>query len=171
VGREVIDPGPFRFKEIHGPRRSVEERNHVVRLLKKQGRQPVTSKFRLETVPVVELIESLLAEAHHRGYGGNTFQYDTWRSQGAPEAALRDEFAASAQAARSRRPQDVPRLNTLAALYRRGATVDPLIAMEWDFTLSTGAKALILLDGRHRMFAVPGTGVDALQVYVLISDS
>ena len=43
--------------------------------------------------------------------------------------------------------------------------------MEWDFTLSTGAKALILLDGRHRMFAVPGTGVDALQVYVLISDS
>ena len=59
--------------------------------MRTHGCQPVTSKFRLETVPVIELIESLLADAHQAGYGGNTFHYDTWRSEGAPQAALLDE--------------------------------------------------------------------------------
>jgi hypothetical protein len=109
VPREVIDPGPFRFKEIHGPHRSLDERRQVT--------------------------------------------YEAWRANGAPEAPLGGVFAKIDEARRTATPQFTARLNEFQALYARGAAVEPIIAKERDFTLSSGDNAPIVLDGRHRVFA------------------
>ena len=81
------------------------------------GLTPQRCEFALEEIPLIDLIESLLLQAHDLGQAGNTFEYEAWRADGAPEAALRQEFAASHDAARERRPQDTPRLDSLVALY------------------------------------------------------
>jgi hypothetical protein len=86
---------------------------------------------------------------------------------GAPEAPLRAEFAGAVDAARERRPEDTPRLDDLAAMYVQGEDVDPLVAIERERVLSSGDKALIVIDGRHRTFAAADAGVDHLPVYVL----
>jgi hypothetical protein len=156
VARKVIDQGPFRYPEIHGPRRSVDERFHVGRLLRQHGFQPARCEFALERIPLVDLIESLLLEAHDRG--DPAFDYEAWRAEGAREAPLRAEFAASYDAARKRRPQDTPGLDNLVRLYAHGVEVDPLVAMQSDRVLSSGDKALILFDGRHRTFAAAHAG-------------
>jgi hypothetical protein len=97
-------------------------------------------------------MESLLVEAHDRG--DRAFGYEAWRAEGAPDAPLCTEFAASSAAARERRPQDTPRLDKFVALYAQGDDVDPLIAIERpQRLLSSGEKALIVIDGRHRAFA------------------
>jgi hypothetical protein len=61
-------------------------------------------------------------EAQERG--DRAFDYEAWRADGAPEAALRAEPAGSVEAARERRPQDAPRLDYLTALYAGGKDVD-----------------------------------------------
>jgi hypothetical protein len=166
VPRQVIDPGPFRYTEIHGPRRSSSEQFHVGRLLRQHGLQPTRCEFALQEIPLIDLIESLLVEAHDRG--DRAFDYEAWRTEGAPEEPLRAAFAASYDAARERRPQDNPRLDNLAALYTHGEEVEPLVAMQSDRVLSSGDNALILLDGRHRTFAAAHAGADRLPVFVLL---
>jgi hypothetical protein len=94
--------------------------------------------------------------------GDRAFDYEAWRAEGAPEAPLRAEFAASYDAARERRPQDTPGLDNVAALYARGEDVEPLVAMQGDRVLSSGNKVLILFDGRHRTFAAAHVGVERL---------
>jgi hypothetical protein len=168
VPRRLIDPGPFRFTEIHGPHRSSSEQGHAAGLIRKLGLTPARCEFALEEIPLIDLIESLLLEAHDLGYAGNTFQYEAWRAEGAPEAALRAEFAATHDAARERRPQDTPLLDNLAALYAHGDDeVEPLVAVPRDRVLSSGEKALIVVDGRHRTFAATDAGVERLPVFVL----
>ncbi len=76
-------------------------------------------------------------------------------------------YADSYDAARQRRPQDNPRLDRFTALYANGEDVEPLVAMQSDRVLSSGDKALILLDGRHRTFAAAPAGVERLPVFVL----
>jgi len=100
--RTVIDPGPFRFKDIHGPRRSFEELSEIARLLKLRGHRPVQCRFSLHRVPVRDLIESLIVEAHlDRGLReSGAFDYDAWRGAGAPEAPLRRLFTAIGDARR-----------------------------------------------------------------------
>jgi hypothetical protein len=164
--REVIDPGPFRFTEIHGAHRSTDEQGHAARLLRRCGLQPPRCEFALVEIPLIELIESLLVEAHVRG--DRAFDYEAWRAEGAPEARLRAEFAGSSGAARERRPQENPRLDNLVALYSQGDDVEPLVAVESDRVLSSGDKALIVIDGRHRTFAAADAGVDRLPVFVLL---
>jgi ParB-like chromosome segregation protein Spo0J len=52
-------------------------------------------------------------------------------------------------------------------LYAQGDDVDPLIAIERpQRVLSSGDKALIVIDGRHRTFAAADAGVDSLPVFV-----
>jgi hypothetical protein len=167
VPREVIDEGPFRFTEIHGPHRSLAEQSQVAVIIRNRGFQPPRCEFVLEEVPLIDLIESALAEAYY-DRGDRAFDYKAWRAEGAPEAPLRAEFAASYDAARERRPQDTPGLDNLAALYAHGEDVEPLVAMQGDRVLSSGNKVLILFDGRHRTFAAAHVGVERLPVFVLL---
>ena len=97
--RKVIDPGPFRFKEIHGQHRTPEQQYHVGHLLRRRGVNPGRCEFALEEIPLIDLIESLLVEAYDER-GDRAFDYEAWRRQGAPAAPLREEFAASYDAAR-----------------------------------------------------------------------
>jgi hypothetical protein len=117
-------------------------------------------------IPLIELIESEFVEAYYVR-GDRAFGYEAWRAEGAAEAPLRAEFAASAAAARERRPQANPRLDNLVALYSQGDDVEPLIATESDRVLSSGDKALIVIDGHKRIFAAADAGVDRLPVYVV----
>jgi hypothetical protein len=165
VPRRVVDAGPFRFTEIHGTHRSPEEQGHAARLLRQCGLQPARCEFSLVEIPLIELIESLLVEAHVRG--DRAFDYEAWRAEGASETSLRAEFAASSAAARDRRPQDDPRRDNLVALYSQGDDVEPLVAVESNRVLSSGDKALIVIDGRHRTFAAADAGADHLPVFVL----
>jgi hypothetical protein len=166
--RVRIDQGPFRFTEIHGPHRTSDQRFHVGRLLRDRGINPARCEFALGKIPVIELIESLLLEAHDKGQGGNTFEYEAWRAEGAPEAPLRAEFAASYEAARERRPDQTAQVDILAALYANGEDVEPLVAVPSDRVLSSGEQALNLIDGRHRTFAAAQIGVEDLPVFVLV---
>src|SRR5215218_7775703 len=43
-----------------------------------------------------------------------------------------------------------------------------LVGKERDFALSSGDKALVVLDGRHRVFAAARAGTQRLPVFVLI---
>ena len=89
MARAVIDQGPFRITEIHGPNRSLNERFEVSRLLRQRGFKPARCEFALERIPLIDLIESLLVEAHDRG--DPAFDYDAWRAEGASEGPLRAE--------------------------------------------------------------------------------
>jgi hypothetical protein len=106
-------------------------------------------------------------EAHVEHGLQEIWDYQAWRAAGAPEDRLRAVYAQVDEARRQESPKFTPRLNELEALYAEGATVEPLVAMERDFTLASGDKALILLDGRHRTFAAARTNVDRLQVFVV----
>ena len=53
VAREVIDPGPFRFAEIHGLHRSPSEQGHVAGLIRKCGLTPARCEFALERIPLI----------------------------------------------------------------------------------------------------------------------
>jgi hypothetical protein len=167
VARNVIDEGPFRFTEIHGPHRSLAEQFHVAALIRECGFLPPRCEFELEEVTLIDLIESALMEAYY-ARGDRAFDYEAWRAKGAPEAPLRAEFADSYDSARERRPEDTPLLDNLAALYAHGAEVEPLAAMRSDRDLSSGEKALLLFDGRHRTFAAAHAGVERLPVFVLL---
>ena len=136
-------------------------------LIRKCGLSPARCEFALEEVPLNDLIESLILEAHDLGNARNTFQYEAWRADGAPVAALREEYAATYDAACKRRPQDMPLLDNLTMLYADGEDVDPLVALPRDRLLSSGDKALIVVDGRHRTFAAAQAGVEHLPVFVL----
>jgi hypothetical protein len=138
----------------------------LARLLRQLGLQPQRCEFALQEIPLIDLIESLLLHAHERGEAA--FDYEAWRAEGAPEAPLRAEFAGAVDAARERSPEDTPRVDDLAALYAQGEDVDPLVAIERERVLSSGDKALIVIDGRHRTFAAADAGVDRLPVFVLV---
>ncbi len=95
------------------------------------------------------------------------WDYEAWRAKGAPEAQLRAIFAHIDEGRRQETPKHTPRLVELEALYARGAAVEPLVAKERDFALSSGDIALIILDGRHRIFAAARATIDRLPVFVL----
>jgi hypothetical protein len=78
VARRVIDQGPFRLTEIHGRRRSLDQRFEVGRLLRRHGLQPARCEFALEETPLLDLIESLFVEAHDRGDAA--FDYEACRA-------------------------------------------------------------------------------------------
>jgi hypothetical protein len=140
----------------------------VARLLRQRGLQPARCEFALVEAPLIDLIESVIVEAHLEGRLGQEFwDYEAWRAQGAPEAQLREVFAHIDDARRQVTPKHTPRLLELESLYAGGAAVEPLVAKERDFALSSGDDALILLDGRHRIFAAARAGVDRLSVFVL----
>jgi hypothetical protein len=166
VPRQVIDPGPFRYTEIHSRSRPPEERIEVTKILRMNGGAPASATFRLEEIPVIELIESVIVGAHlDRGLSqSGLFDYDAWRAAGSPEAPLRNVLATIDHARRIDTPQFTPRLTELEALYARGGSVDPLIAKERDYKLSSGDNALKLLDGHKRSFAVARTDVDRVPV-------
>ena len=68
VARRVVDAGPFRYTEIHGQHRSMEERFAVAQLLRQQGIQPTLCEFAtLQEVALIDLIESFIVEAHIEG--------------------------------------------------------------------------------------------------------
>jgi hypothetical protein len=54
-----------------------------------------------------------------------------------------------------RRPQDIPSLDMLTGMYANGEEVEPLVGMSSDRVLSSGDKALSLIDGRHRTLRQP----------------
>ena len=168
VARNVIDQGPFRFTEIHGPRRSLDERSQVALLLRRRGLQPPRCEFALEEIPLIDLIESLIVEAHFERGLQELWDYEAWRANGAPEAELRANFAHIDESRRQETPRFTPRLLELESLYARGAAVEPLVAKERDFALSSGDKALLLFDGRHRTFAAAHAGVERLPMFVLL---
>lgn len=167
--REVIDPGPFRFTEIHGSHRARDEQFQVGRLLRLRGAEPPRCEFALEEIPLIQLIESMVVESHlERGLQeAGVFDYEAWRANGAQDAPLCDLYAKIDESRRINTPQFTPRLVKLEALYASGAAVDPLVAMEREFALSSGDNALILVDGRHRTFAATRANVDRVPVFVL----
>ena len=165
-GTHRHDPGPFRFTEIHGPHRSRDQRSTRARLLRRHGYHPARCEFALEKVPLRDLIESLLAEAHDRGTARSTMSME---SAGSTRGAVARRVRASYDAARQRRPQDTPRLDTLESLYASGIAVEPLIAVPRARPLSSGDAAFTLLDGRHRTFAAAHVGIERLPVFVLLS--
>jgi ParB-like chromosome segregation protein Spo0J len=75
---------------------------------------------------------------------------------------------ASYAGARDRRPQDNRLLDTLVELYAQREEVEPLVVMERERVLSSGDEALIVIDGRHRLFAAANAGIDSLPVFVLV---
>jgi hypothetical protein len=136
-------------------------------MLRKRGLQPPRCEFALEEVPLIDLIESFIVEAQLEGRLHEVWDYEAWRARGAPETQLREVFAHIDEARRQLTPKHTPGLLELESLYAGGAAVEPLVAKERDFALSSGDKALILLDGRHRTFAAARAGVDRLPVFVL----
>jgi len=118
-------------------------------------------------VPLIDLIESLIVEAHLERGLQELWDYEAWRAKGAPEAQLREIFTYIDESRRQETPKFTPRLLELESLYAGGAAVEPLVASERDFALSSGDKALILLDGRHRTFAAARAGIDRLPVFVV----
>jgi hypothetical protein len=68
-----------------------------------------------------------------------------------------------------RRPQDIPSLDMLTGMYANGEEVEPLVGMSSDRVLSSGDKALSLIDGRgtarcgSRRRRPPPGGVHAAQ--------
>ena len=166
--RRLIDAGPFRFTQIQGPHRPYDERHEVGRLLRLRGFQPPRCEFALEDVPVIDLIESLIVEAHLERELHELWDYEPWRSDGAPEPSYMRSSPRSTRGAGKRPRGHTPRLLELESLYAHGAAVDPLVAVERDYPLSSGDKALIVIDGRHRMFAAARVGVDGLPVFRLV---
>jgi hypothetical protein len=54
-------------------------------------------------------------------------------------------------------------------LYSHGDDVEPVVAIESDRVLSSGTRALIVIDGRHRTFAAANAGADRLPAILLTS--
>lgn len=143
----------FSFAEIHGADRSHEEADAAERLSAEAGLDPASAKFRLWTVPTLELVESQLLEAHETGRTEGVWSYEDWVARGAPRSELKRLWAMITLGKKEESLEDWYRIVDLAYLYAAGQTVDPLVAAPMRFKLANGLPGLLLIDGRHRLLA------------------
>ncbi len=123
--------------------------------------------FALFTVPTFEVIESSFVDAVLRKAVAAQL-YEDWRRRGAQEGEARKLFA-DADKEQRRNPafaEELARIEALERLFAEGASTDPLIAGTLEVPLSTGEKALFVIDDRHRLLAAAATDVGQLEVYI-----
>jgi hypothetical protein len=171
VPRRVLDRGPIVFDQLRLDNQTAEELQLTRQVIQTVAGPPDSLAFVLLSIPTLELIESLIIESVVRKrLTPEIFDYKAWRRSGALEGPMRDVFAYIDRERRKdpESEEHKTRVEELEALYAAGAQLDPLIAKPLDqLPLSSGADAVVVLDGRHRLFAAAGQGVDELAVYVV----
>ena len=165
MSRDLINPTPRTFDELQGAHQSLQDLEKARRVMKKFV--PGDLVFQLWSVPVHELIESGFVEAILREQIPPD-DYAGWLQAGAPRRWLFDAYGQVFAHRREHEPEwaaEQAIVDALTTIYATGR-MDPLIGARMESALSTGEKAVFIIDGRHRLYAACAAKVPNVEVYI-----
>ena len=170
--RRLLLAGPFTFTDIHGSLRTAQDRADAATLLRKlTGLTEDAGGFELWQIATADIAEcSLISSGLEGKLPPGLFDHAQWVADGADDAVVERLFLGGLAEMLRDEPEDAQRIAELAELYRRGVSLDPLIAVAVPAVALTSSRDswMILIDGNHRAVAALLAGVPALPVYVRI---